>query len=113
MHYQRYNILYVPADNVNLIKFNSIGPEILMFRLMEYTLCLDQLYGCSVILLSGLCTPVWHFGTQNGLCKKDTAVKIARRCIKHEYINISSNTIQYINEEKIKLEETEYHKFLS
>ena len=33
---------------------------------MEYTLCLDQLYGCIVILLSSLCTPVWHFVINSG-----------------------------------------------
>ena len=34
---------------------------ILMLRLVDHTLCLDQLYSCTVIMLSSLCTPVWHF----------------------------------------------------
>jgi hypothetical protein len=37
------------------------GPFILMSRLVDNTLCLDQLYSCTVIMLSSLCTPVRHF----------------------------------------------------
>jgi hypothetical protein len=38
-----------------------LGPFILMLMLVDHTLCLDQLYSSSVIMLSGLCTPVRHF----------------------------------------------------
>jgi hypothetical protein len=38
-----------------------LGPVILMLRVVKNTLCLDQLYGCTVILLSSLSTLVWHF----------------------------------------------------
>ena len=38
-----------------------LGPSILMLRLVDQTLCFDQLYSCTVIMLSILCTPVRHF----------------------------------------------------
>jgi hypothetical protein len=38
-----------------------LGPFILMLRLVDRTLCLDQLYSCTIIMLSSLCTPVRYF----------------------------------------------------
>ena len=38
-----------------------LGQFILMLRLVEHTLCLDQLYSVTDIMLSSLCTPVQHF----------------------------------------------------
>ena len=38
-----------------------LGSVILMLRHVEYTICLDQLYGCTVILLSRLCKPLRNF----------------------------------------------------
>ena len=38
-----------------------LGPFILMLRLVDHTLCFDQLYSCTVIMSSSLCTPVRHF----------------------------------------------------
>jgi hypothetical protein len=38
-----------------------LGPFIVLLKLMDQTLCLDQLYNCAVIKLSSLCTPVHHF----------------------------------------------------
>ena len=38
-----------------------LGPVVLMLRLVDHTLCLDQLYSCTAIMLSSLCTPVRHF----------------------------------------------------
>ena len=37
-----------------------LGPFILMLRLVDHTLCLDQLYGVTLVLLSSLCTHVPH-----------------------------------------------------
>ena len=51
-----YTFLFVVTSAHTLI-----GPFILMFRLLDQTLCLDQLYSCTVIMLSSLCTPVRHF----------------------------------------------------
>ena len=50
---------------------------ILMFRLVEYTLCSNLLYDCTVILLSSLCTPVWHFVIVN-TC---TVVPVRQPCL--------------------------------
>ena len=51
-----YTLLFVVESADTLL-----GPFILMLRLVDQTLCLDQLYSCTVIMLSSLCTPVQHF----------------------------------------------------
>ena len=38
-----------------------------LHRLVEYTLCFDQLYSCPVIMLSSLCTPVGLFVVTSAL----------------------------------------------
>ena len=69
-----YTLLFVVTSAHTLL-----GPFILMLRLVDQTLCLDQLYSCTLIMLSSLCTPVEHFvvTSENTLlgpvcCKLDT-----------------------------------------
>ena len=51
-----YTLLFVVTNAHTLL-----GPFILMLRLLDQALYLDQLYSCTVIMLSHLCRPVWHF----------------------------------------------------
>ena len=51
-----YSLLFVVMSAHTLL-----GPFILMLRPVDQTLCLDQLYSCTIIMLSSLCTPVRHF----------------------------------------------------
>jgi hypothetical protein len=44
-----------------LFEYTLLGPFILMLMLVDQTLCLDQLYSCTVMIVSSLCTPVHYF----------------------------------------------------
>ena len=55
------NRVYVHFTFVGMSAHTLLGTFILMLRFVEYTLCLDQLYGVTVVLLSSLCTHVPHF----------------------------------------------------
>ena len=51
-----YTLLFVVTSAQTLLV-----PFIHMLRLVDQTLCSDQLYSCTVIMLSSLYTPVQHF----------------------------------------------------
>ena len=51
--------VYFLLSRVNTLCFAD--SLILILRLVDQTICLDQLYSCTIIMLSSLCTPVQNF----------------------------------------------------
>ena len=66
-HRKGHSPFLTPIGSVYTLHFfitsahTLLCPFIIMLRLVDHTLCLDQLYSCTVIMLSRPCTPVRHF----------------------------------------------------
>ena len=66
-HLKGHSPLFTPVGSLHTLFFVVtsahilLGPFTLMLRLLDQALYLDELYSCTVIMLSHLCRPVWHF----------------------------------------------------